>query len=271
MQGSIFRLQAGGPNDEKPAMGFVFIFRIITALLLAQLWAGNGSCPTHAQRLRRVTYEVFNQRVSVKQPKHQEELDLGRLFGGRDQVFLGLQPNGHYYLMVGNVRSEGDMLSTYAEISVGESPSPSPGYLIRFPRIPRKQVRQWIATMSRRTHVNGFRISCVHSACTALRDGFGIRIAGSSGPDVLLTPALRRILENGFVDAKGRPVRIEIYQTSSEVVSPERLAERYKSYDRFYTAATVTRYAIIGVLILGGGSMVYILLQTPDGPRDTAQ
>lgn len=137
----------------------------------------------------------------------------------------------------------------------------SNGYLIRFPGISPDTIARWQNDMKSKSPFFGFSFSCVQTACSALKDGFGIRIAGTMGPHFLSGRTLVKALQNGFVDSSGASIPFEIYRTSRRVPDMPNLVKKLYAQDKILAPASVLLIVVaVGPTAYASGKL-YLLVK----------
>ncbi len=136
-----------------------------------------------------------------------------------NELILGVRAPSHIYLNRGPRRFDGDILRP---LRVRERDYVYPGILIRFVDVPVKSLHQtrrtleWLSGRERRT------LTCAHSACvvigkaTSLRIDEGTRLRRFLPSHVLPTRTIRKLIEHGVRDHRGRALPLEIYATGQE-------------------------------------------------------
>lgn len=196
---------------------------------------------------------------SVLVPNDNQTLDVGKAFGSNDQMFLGISKKGHFYLMVGKTRKDGAFFPIPVMQGV-KSANGSEGYLIHFKDVPSEKIAHWQENMRQKSSFQGFSVSCVQTACSALRNDFDIKIAGYNGPHVFSSPTFMQLLKNGFVDSKGNKIAFEIVQTSRKVQPLGEFRSKLESFDSGYA-----RYSLF--FMAGTGSGVYLMVRKVEAKR----
>jgi 1-acyl-sn-glycerol-3-phosphate acyltransferase len=140
---------------------------------------------------------------------------------GSNELILGVRAPSHIYLNLGRQRFDGDILRP---LRVRERDYAYPGILIRFVDVPVKSLHQtrrtleWLSGRERRT------LTCAHSACVLIGKGASLRIDDASGPrsflpsHVLPTRTIRKLIEYGVRDHRGRALPLEIHATGQEAL-----------------------------------------------------
>ena len=232
----------------------LLIFRLFKILLvISVVWqvpltaAQPNACLSEV--LSKITEEYRGRSYDIIVPEGKKTLDVTALFGEQDQVFLGVTKGGHYYLQVGKTRVEGAYFPLPSFKSQGRN---SEGYLVHFPNIPAETISKWQEAMTEKSALRGISFSCVHTACSAIRTGFGIKVAGTEGPNIFSGSTFRKLLEKGFIDDSGKAVEVQIYKTSPKVPNLHSLSGKLDGQDVSYGVISA-----IYMLMTGGG--VYIL------------
>lgn len=133
------------------------------------------------------------------------------LFGGQPQVLLGIQTNGHAYLIVGDTRYDGEFLSSRGRVRTQVS-TLSDGTIIRFKNLSPATIEALRQQLISKKDEMIWSSSCYSSACKQLEKG-GIQLG--KGNMVLPTTFFKSILTHGFVDSSEKPIPIEIYRTQT--------------------------------------------------------
>ena len=189
-----------------------------------------------------VKKEVINGfEYEVKVPSDRKKvLDVLKDFK-EGSVFLGITHEGHYYFMVGNKRYDG---SYFPNASIKSEDRNSNGYLIHFSNVSKEKAEKWIKRFKKGSR--GISLSCVSGACRVLKKDFDIRVKGVKTPLIFSYSSFRLMLENGFVDAKGNTVEVDIYRTSAR--GPE--------FQRMKTDLILENFSMgLGSLILMAGTV----------------
>jgi hypothetical protein len=192
------------------------------------------------------TQEFQGKKIKLLSPHKENMIELGKMFGKSEEVFLGIGDQGHYYLIVGETKIEG-LPFPFPSRRIDDARI-SRGLLVHFPDIPKETIRNLREKMSKKNRFLGFSISCTHRACAALKDGFGIRVKGTNGPNILTSSTLEKILNDGFVDTNGQEIPFEIIKTSQRMEDLTGMNKTFKKTDK-----TMRKEHIIinGVLLLG--------------------
>lgn len=164
------------------------------------------------------------------------------LFGVRPEVVIGLHPNGHTYLLVDNLRYDGQMLLSKG--TVNDRAILSEGMILRFQDIPEKTVQDLRSHLAAKVGHKIWSADCIHGVCDRLKEGAGIRLA--DGNSILPSSLFKAIFSNGFVDSSNRPIRLEVYATNDHTIDAI-----YEELLKRQTGRVVAGAAYIGLVISG--------------------
>ena len=145
------------------------------------------------------------------------EVRMGDLFENPEsELILGWSGPAHAYVLSGNMRFDGEMFFQAGRSNIGDSTIDN-GVFFRFKGLPQEsvdKVRYEIRRIFSR-QIDGHppaSITCVAGACKVLKAG-GIEVGGPFGDGILATRTFARMIENGFVDSRGKPIEVEIYRS----------------------------------------------------------
>jgi len=233
-----------------------FLF-LVTLLLLAYSYCPTGlaqnaetNCPSNIFKI--ISDKTTGKEFSVMATEGNESFVLGKE-KNKEALYLGISPQGHYYLLVGKNRIDGDILTSKAQVT--ELGANSNGYLIRFPSISKEVVSEISDIFSKapNNQFTNYAFTCVQTSCSLLSHHFDIKIAGKSwGPEVHPSLTLQKILKNGFVNSKNEQLPIEIIKTSRRVPALNEFTAALKIKDRMINTSVV--FMILGT----GGGLAYI-------------
>jgi len=166
------------------------------------------------------------------------DLHPARVFDNfNDELVIGITEPRHYFAWVGGKRFDGDIIKMPMVSGIPEKTGRL--LLVRFPDLPPEAITKARSVMNR--HMESVTLTCVHSSCRILHES-GIRIADGKDPPVWLAEGLERILEHGFNDKYGRPMRAEVFFSSSSSTL-EQLYSELKRTDAVLTRMTERRFA----------------------------
>ncbi len=230
--------------------------RFLTKLAIAVTGVILRCVPTYADCATSLLQATFQDHhgtsIRVLRPKGSGRLLMEKVFD-EEQVFLGISTSGHYYLNIGKKRIEGAYFPIPSFISNGRE---SNGFLIHFPNIKKEQILSWLHKNENKQFA-GFSLSCTHTACSTLRNDFGIKLEGSVGPEVFSGSNFEKILENGFVDQTGKKVPFEIIQTSGDMVSLVEMRHKLSAQDTGYATTSAGYMFMTGAGLYYAGSYLF--------------
>lgn len=138
-------------------------------------------------------------------------LNVTDLFGNSQEALLGIGQSGHSYLVVGNVRYDGEIFAGFGTVRTN-STLISPGTVIRFKDLAPETIDALKNQLMQGKGKLLWSSNCYSGACNQLKAS-GIRLAG--GQPLLPSSFFKRMFTKGFVDSTGKPISIEIYRTDN--------------------------------------------------------
>jgi hypothetical protein len=180
-----------------------------------------------------------------------DRLDITNLFGAGDHVLLGINPRGHSYLLAGNVRYDGNIFTHFGRVK-SEVTQVSDGTVILFKNLQPEVVERLKKQLSEKVGQKVWSSSCFSGACSQLAST-GIQLA--SGKPLLPTSIFKRIFENGFVDASGQPIPMEIFRTNETSVE-----QIFQYLNHKQTSELLASTRALAVFVVFGGS-VYLVIR----------
>ncbi len=200
-------------------LAFVLILQIVASSSVQA--APSRTCVTLLQD------RFLSQSIDVRKVDHlplrNHLIPRSAMFPNSDEVLFGIKDgdSGHAYLVVGNTRYDGNISPAPVKVKHGVK-TLSPGILFRFRGISPESMAMVQNHFKTLSDGKSTSLTCHHGACEELAAG-GLALAGTARSE-RASDLVRRIVENGFVDSTGAPVRVEIYQTG-----PARLEDAYKN------------------------------------------
>lgn len=193
----------------------------------------NYSC-AEALTLIQASYNGKSLELLKVDPNKVRQLNLAKDFG-EDQVFLSVEEPHHYYLVVGKLRFDGEILKMPSTLDTTAFPL-NRGLYIHFKNLPESTVEALRAKIKERAQFLSF--SCVNEACRTLGEA-GIKMKQLDEP-VYLGQTLEQIFKDGFVGADGAAIEYDLIYTSDKQV-PHFVAELNR-YDEQLSRITARRY-----------------------------
>lgn len=179
-------------------------------------------------------------------------VELLKLFGDTQEVLVGIEPDGHSYLMVGDVRYDGETFTAEGSIKTGAK-TVRPGTLVRFLGLPPELVKSFRDRLAAEENSTLWSTSCYSGLCQKLKNS---EIHLASGQTLLPTAIFRSIFKNGFVGAEGQPSQFEIYKVAAEPIQ-----EAYKHLQRRQNLM-FAQSSLIAVIFFG--AIVHVFLHSED-------
>lgn len=163
---------------------------------------------TASERFTTTLEHVEGQWLEVR--KVAEGTTLGEAFPSNDRVLVAIGSKGDYSLIVGDRVLAGSPLSAPKTIGIDVRQSVrSGGLCVEFDSVPPEALALLKAKIAQEEHT--VALSCVNAACLALKAS-GITLAGNEGAlPVFRTPALRRMIKDGFFGTDGERLNIRFY------------------------------------------------------------
>ncbi len=166
------------------------------------------------------------------------DLEPRKLFESfQDELVIGITEPRHYFAWIGGKQFDGDIIKMPLAGAIPQKTGRL--MLVRFPDLPPETIAKARSVMER--HMKSATLTCVHSACRILHES-GIQLADGKGEPVFLGEGFERILQHGFKDKYGRPVRAEVFFHSASSTIDQLYSELTRT-DRVLTRWTEKRFA----------------------------
>jgi hypothetical protein len=265
----------------------IFVRLFVFTLLFAGAGVGSAradgkDCPQELGQFlgRRIPYKTYAQDEGTT--LRQGKLLLSEMFPGQGQVVLGLEPNGHFYMVADGARFDGDPFTFTGRrhrgkaggLALGERDSA----LFVFKDLPPKVVDQIRLSISNKKD-NMFMLSCIDGICRIANQA-GLQIndtLGNLGRAFMPGATLERILGSGFrlKDSK-EPVNFEVYLpegwTLEKLLEHQHMrdralpgevtkdrAQKLKDLLRNNRKAQLATGALgVGAIVIGGGTVLVL-------------
>lgn len=179
-------------------------------------------------------------------------------------VLFGLSYVGHAYLVVGDLRFDGNIWPHPGSVKrrrVGDA-----GLVLKFKDLPTEHVARLRSMMEANVGRPIFTLDCISSTCKILEDATGL--VPGKGRRVLSSQVVKRILEDGFRTPEGMPAQIDAYWVGP--FSPSTLTGEVSKMqtDALGNGAVLIAMGATGVMMVGvmGWLAAKTLLESKPAP-----